>query len=322
LAGGRAHRPMIVSDPSARLVLAVVLYPVVLAGANPASRHPLRPVLRASIAPSLSCLRVAVGSVTFVPFRPGSPRAERKLRDPPPETQIDTRPRPAIVCRAVPQWPHGRFPGARRRRPLQPAHATDAGADRRSRAGRRRGLGPPSDPAWTHPHGRSNAPHRWSSRLRRGPQLPGPNLLGTPTAPLPNHALRRGAQRRQPRYAHSPAPEPRAPPTRRRADNLGTPTAPLPNHALRRRGAGRQPRFAHSPAPEPRALPARRRASNLGLRSPPPNRALRRRGAGPATSARHPPGPRPHRKSSVRPVRGGPGPGTVGLGESCPTQHP
>ena len=55
-------------DPSARLLPAVILYPVDFAGANPAS-----PVLSVGLARASGSCR-ATRSATFVPFRPGSLR--------------------------------------------------------------------------------------------------------------------------------------------------------------------------------------------------------------------------------------------------------
>jgi len=74
------------SEPSARLLPAVVLYPVGFAGANPVSRLALA-------SPGTRSNHSAVpghppGRRPKCHLRPGSPRAKRKLRDAGPETQI------------------------------------------------------------------------------------------------------------------------------------------------------------------------------------------------------------------------------------------
>jgi hypothetical protein len=56
--------------------------------ASPTESHSQHALV--SIAPTSSTSGFAVRNITFVPFRPGSPRAERKLRDARYEKQIDT----------------------------------------------------------------------------------------------------------------------------------------------------------------------------------------------------------------------------------------
>src|SRR6266511_5322568 len=165
-------------DPSARLLPAVILYPVDFAGANPAS-----PVLSVGLARATGSCR-ATRSATFEPFR-GFPEADRNLFDAPAATPTGVRLR--FERHRPPPCQSGNYgisPGDHVRRVARSPHAALAVGDRAPCAGHTGRVRTSALHAGTFPDGRRDAVGRRRSGLRGRNQLPVPDVLKLETREL------------------------------------------------------------------------------------------------------------------------------------------